>query len=127
MDGKAANQEASDDDTTGSQTMTIVVPIVPSGLDRMQSAGSDAEEKDEEVQDTVSSPVSRRNATLFDRCGTPGNPGVPRTIAIDPYWLEVASRRDTALAERPSVSFARRRVHRARKKALFDARKMERC
>lgn len=87
---------------TGSKTAAIVEP---SGLGRVPHAGS----------------------YLY---ATPDNPGFPRPVTIEPEGLVADLRRDAApgeaQAERPSMSFFRRQAHRARKKALFDAKKTER-
>lgn len=114
---------------TSSKTVTFVEPFVLRGLDGVQPAGSYTVETDEEFLDTVASPAYRRVATLIHLHATRGNPSVARAMPIDPEELNAALRRDVMLSEtplaRPTISFARRRAHRARTKALLDLKKLE--
>ena len=84
---------------TISKTVTFRKPFVLGGLDEALPAGAYTVETDEELLDTVSFTAYRRVLTLIHLPANPGNPGLTRTVTIDPNELDAALTRDAALAE----------------------------
>lgn len=84
---------------TTSRTVTFARPFVLDGLDEIQPAGAYVVETDEELLDSVSFPVYRRILTVIRLHARPAQPGVTRSMTIDPQEIEAALGRDAARAE----------------------------
>ncbi len=86
---------------TSNKTVTFKRSFVLGGLNEVLPAGAYSVETDEEPIDGISFVAYRRILTLIHLPAESGNPGLSRTLTIDPNELEEALRRDQMLEELP--------------------------
>jgi hypothetical protein len=79
---------------TSERTVIFRRPFILDGFDEELPAGSYSVETDEELIEGVSFPAYRRTQALIRLPTMPGNPGLTRTLAIDPNVLDAALMRD---------------------------------
>lgn len=84
---------------TSEKTVTFKNPFFLAGFDEMLPAGSYIVETDEELLEGVSFPAYRRILTVIHLHAKPNNPGITRTLTVDPNELDAALQRDQAAAE----------------------------
>ena len=82
--------------------MTFSRPFTLGGFDAELPAGAYSVETDEEPIEGISFVAYRRALTLIHLPAKSGNPGLTRTLTIDPNELEAALKRDHVLAELPA-------------------------
>ena len=82
-------------------TVTFTKPFVLGKLDEVLPAGTYALETHEELLQTVSFPAYRRVLTLIHLHPERDQPGVERTLVIDPKELDAALKRDQTIAKTP--------------------------
>ena len=86
---------------TTKKTVTFRKPFVLGGFDEVLPAGAYSVETDEELLEGVSFPAYRRILTVIHLHSKPSQPGLTRTLTIDPNELDAALQRDQAPAEVP--------------------------
>lgn len=86
---------------TSKMIVTFRSPFVLGGYDEVLPAGSYDVETDEELLEGISFPAYRRISTLIHLHAPPGQPGLMRTLTIDPSVLDAALERDRTPAETP--------------------------
>ena len=102
-------------------------PFTLDGFDEVLPAGSYRVETDEELLQSLSFPVYRRTLTVIHLPATSDQPGVKRTLSIDPNELDAALKRDAMgdadpPADTPSrKSSAKARLDEADRRALDRA------
>ena len=84
---------------TSTKTVTFMRPFVLAGFNEVLPAGSYCVETDEEPVEGISFVAYRRILTLLHLPAKSGNPGLTRTLTIDPNELEDALKRDQMLVE----------------------------
>lgn len=103
---------------TTERTVRFARPFTLRGFDEVLPAGAYRIETDEELLESLSFPVYRRTLTVLHLPATSDQPGVKRTISIDPNELDAALKRDamedagrpvdTSAARNPSMSLRMR-------------------
>jgi hypothetical protein len=88
---------------TSEKTVTFSKPFVIGGFDEVLPAGAYSVETDEELLEGISFPAYRRILTVIHLRAESSNPGLARTLTIDPNELDAALQRDQALAEVPAA------------------------
>ena len=83
------------------KTVTFMRPFVLAGFSEVLPAGTYSVETDEEPVEGISFVAYRRILTLIHLPAKSGNPGLTRTLTIDPNELEEALKRDQVLVELP--------------------------
>jgi len=86
---------------TSKKTVTFRKPFVLGGFDEVLPAGAYSVETDEELLEGVSFPAYRRKLTVIRLRAKSNNPGLTRSLTIDPNELDAALKRDQAPAELP--------------------------
>jgi hypothetical protein len=86
---------------TSKKTVTFRKPFVLGEFDEVLPAGAYCVETDEELLEGISFPAWRRKLTLIHLHARSGNPGLTRTLTIDPNELDEARKRDQAPTEIP--------------------------
>ena len=86
---------------TTKKTVSFRRSYVLGGFDEELPAGDYIVETDEELLEGISFPAYRRVLTLIHLPAKSGNPGLTRTLTIDPNELEEALKRDQVLVELP--------------------------
>lgn len=86
---------------TSTKTVTFMRSFVLGGFDEELPAGAYRVETDEELLGGISFPAYRRILTLIHLHEKPGQPGLARTLTIDPNELDAALLRDQTPAESP--------------------------
>jgi hypothetical protein len=86
---------------TSKKTVTFRKPFVLGGFDEVLPAGAYSVETDEELLEGISFPAYRRILTVIHLRAKSDNPGLTRTLTIDPNELDAALKRDQAPAELP--------------------------
>jgi hypothetical protein len=86
---------------TSKKTVTFRRPFVLGGFDEVLPAGAYSVETDEELLEGISFPAYRRILTVIHLHAKSDNPGLTRTLTIDPNELDAALKRDQAQAELP--------------------------
>jgi hypothetical protein len=86
---------------TSKKTVTFRKPFVLGGFDEVLPAGAYSVETDEELLEGISFPAYRRILTVIHLHAKSDNPGLIRTLTIDPNELDAALKRDQAPAELP--------------------------
>jgi hypothetical protein len=86
---------------TSKKTVTFRKPFVLGEFDEVLPAGAYSVETDEELLEGISFPAWRRKLTLIHLPAKSGNPGLTRTLTIDPNELDEALKRDRAPTEIP--------------------------
>lgn len=86
---------------TSKKTVTFRKPFVLGGFDEVLPAGAYNVETDEELLDGISFPAYRRILTVIHLHAKSDNPGLIRTLTIDPNELDAALKRDQAPTELP--------------------------
>ena len=84
---------------TSKKTVTFRKPFVLGGFDEVLPAGTYSVETDEELLEGISFPAYRRILTVIHLHAKSDNPGLTRTLTIDPNELDAALKRDQAPAE----------------------------
>lgn len=79
---------------TTETTVKFARPFTLRGFDEVLPAGAYNVETDEELLESLSFPVYRRTLTVLHLPATSDQPGVKRTISIDPNELDAALKRD---------------------------------
>ena len=110
---------------TSTKTVTFKRPFVLGGFDEVLPAGNYIVETDEELIEGISFPAHRRILTVMHLHPKASDPGLTQTLTIDPNELDAALKRDQATAKIGLEANARQ-AHRIRKKAFFDAKRVER-
>jgi hypothetical protein len=90
---------------TTERIVKFAQPFTLRGFDEVLPAGAYRVETDEELLESLSFPVYRRTLTVVHVPTTSDQPGVKRTISIDPHELDAALKRD-----RMSAVSARREI-----------------
>lgn len=93
---------------TSEKTVTFSNPFVLGGFDEVLPAGAYSVETDEELLEGISFPAYRRILTVIHLHTESSNPGLARTLTIDPNELDAALHRDQAPAEVPAARDASR-------------------
>ena len=92
---------------TTKKTVTFVNPFTLGDFDEVLPPGTYEVETDEELLEGLSFHAYRRTLTLIHLPAKSGNPGLSRTLTIDPNELDAALKRDaasgTASPERASL------------------------
>ena len=83
------------------KTVTFRKRFVLGGFDEVLPAGAYSVETDEELLEGISFPAYRRILTVIHLHAKSDNPGLTRTLTIDPNELDAALKRDQAPAELP--------------------------
>jgi hypothetical protein len=86
---------------TSKKTVTFRKPFVLGEFDEVLPDGAYGVETDEELLEGISFPAWRRKLTLIHLHAKSGNPGLARTLTIDPKELDEALKRDQARTEIP--------------------------
>ncbi|NQV20454.1 MAG: hypothetical protein HQ511_03455 [Rhodospirillales bacterium] len=86
---------------TTRKTVTFRRPFVLDGFDEVLPAGAYSVETDEKLLEGVSALAYRRVSALIHLHGRASNPGLTRTLSIDPNELDAAIKRDQAPLVRP--------------------------
>jgi hypothetical protein len=86
---------------TSKKTVNFRKPFVLGGFDEVLPAGAYNVETDEELLEGISFPAYRRKLTVIHLHAESDNPGLTRTLTIDPNELDAALKRDQAPAELP--------------------------
>ena len=86
---------------TSTKIVTFKRPFILGGFNEVLPAGAYSVETDEEPIEGISFLVYRRIMTLIHLPARSGNPGLTRTLTIDPNELEEALMRDQVLAKLP--------------------------
>jgi hypothetical protein len=86
---------------TSKMTVTFRRSFVLGESEEVLPAGTYEVETDEELLEGVSFPAYRRTLTVIHLHPKPGQPGITRTLTIDPNELDAALQRDQAHAEFP--------------------------
>ena len=79
---------------TTEETITFNKPFTLAGIGEVLPAGDYRVETDEELLQGISFHAYRRVQTLIHLPSKSGNPGLVRTLTIDPKDLEAALKRD---------------------------------
>ena len=86
---------------TSKKTVTFRKPFVLGGFDEVLPPGAYNVETDEELLEGISFPAYRRILTVIHLHAKFDNPGLIRTLTIDPNELDAALKHDQAQAELP--------------------------
>jgi hypothetical protein len=81
---------------TSKKTVTFRKPFVLGGFDEVLPAGAYSVETDEELLEGISFPAYRRILTVIHLRAKSDNPGLTRTLTIDPNELDAALKRAPA-------------------------------